>query len=196
MMCRQTKIWVQKDQQFSRFVRNSHIWLYEPSLWPWTWRQQIYFLAWHSSPWWCITIPRLVTKGSAVQEMSLRWTFTGILNPSCDLYLHHNGAIQSFHKTIQLMISCHQTKWFKLQKDQQVRRYIRKSSLVTWSFTVALTLTTANQYFWKTIWLMMMHHHTKFGSIYKVQHFRRQHQGKQSFTFWSCAVTLTPNTAI
>ena len=30
------------------------------------------------------------------------------------------------------------------------------------SLTVTLTLKTANQSFWKTIWLIMIHHHTKF----------------------------------
>ena len=33
-----------------------------------------------TGPWWCITIPSLVAKGSAVEEISSRWTFTGILN--------------------------------------------------------------------------------------------------------------------
>ena len=107
----------------------------------------------------------LVTKGSAVEEISLRWIFTGILNLSYDLDLAHNRANKSFHKTIQLMIRCHQTKLYLLRKDQQFKRYIMKSSLVTWSFTVTLILKTANQYFWKTVWLMMMHYRTEFGSI-------------------------------
>ena len=101
-------MWWQKDQQFSR---HSHTWLYEPSLWPWTLSQQTNLLAWHSGPWWCITIPNLVTKDSAVEEISSRWTFTGILNLSCDLDLDQNKAIQSFHKTIQLMMMGHQTKF-------------------------------------------------------------------------------------
>ena len=40
-----------------------------------------------------------------------RRTFTGILNLFCDLDLDHNRAIQSFHKTIHLMMMCHQTKF-------------------------------------------------------------------------------------
>ena len=36
--------------------------------------------------------------------------------------------------------------------------------LIILSLTVTLTLKTANQSFWKTIWLIMMHHHTKFVS--------------------------------
>ena len=43
-------IWLQKDQQFSRYGRNSHIWSKEPSLWPWTWRQPTSLLAWHFGP--------------------------------------------------------------------------------------------------------------------------------------------------
>ena len=62
-------MWLQKDQQFSKCGRKSHIWLREPSLWPWTWRQQINLLAGHSGPWWSIIIPSLVTKGSAVEEI-------------------------------------------------------------------------------------------------------------------------------
>ena len=41
----------------------------------WTWRQQTNLLARHSGPWWCITIPSLVTEGSADEEISSRWTF-------------------------------------------------------------------------------------------------------------------------
>ena len=46
-----------------------------------------------------------------------RWTFTGILNLSCDL--DHNRAIISFHKTIQFTIMCHQI-W--LQKGSAVQK--------------------------------------------------------------------------
>ena len=80
-------IWLQKDQQFRRHGRNSHIWLNEPSLWPWTWRQQTNLFAWHSGSWWCITIPSLVTEGAAAEEIMSRWTFTVILNLFCDLDL-------------------------------------------------------------------------------------------------------------
>ena len=45
------------------------------------------FLQWHSGSWWLITIPCLVTKGSAVEEISSRWTFTGILNLTLTLTL-------------------------------------------------------------------------------------------------------------
>ena len=39
-----------------------------------------------------------------VPQLPSRWTFTGILNLSCDFDLDHNRAIKSFHKTIQLMM--------------------------------------------------------------------------------------------
>ena len=44
--------------------------------------------------------------------------------------------------------------------DNISKRYI----LIILSLTVTLTLKTANQSFWVTIWLMMMHHLTKFCS--------------------------------
>ena len=97
-------IWLQKDQQLGRYSRKSHIWSNEPSLWPWTSRQQSNLLAWHFGPWCCITTQSLVTEGSAAEEILSRWTFTGILNLFCDLDLDHNRTIQSFHKTIHLMI--------------------------------------------------------------------------------------------
>ena len=61
-------------------------------------------------PWRCITIPSLFTEGLSSWGgiTSFRWTFTGILNLSCDL--DHNRAIQSFYKTTHLMMMCHQTQ--------------------------------------------------------------------------------------
>ena len=59
------------------------------------------------------------------------------------------------------MIICHRSKFSsKVSAVQDVFGHILK----IWSFTVALTLNTANQSVWKTIWLRMMHHNTKFGS--------------------------------
>ena len=111
--------------------------------------------AWHFGPWCCVTTPSLVTEGSAAEEILSRWTFTGILNLFCDLKLDHNKDIQSFHKTIHLMFSC---KRFR-SSDNILKCHI----LIILSLTVTLTSKTANQSFWKTIWLITMHHHTKFG---------------------------------
>ena len=154
---------LQKDQQFSKYGRNSHTWLYEPSLWPWTWRQQTNLLARHFGPWCCITIPSLVTEGSVAEDLSSRWTFTGILNLFCDLNLDHNRAIQSFHNTLHLMIMCHQTE-FSCKRISSSDKILKSQILMILSLTVILTLKTANQSFWKIIWLIMMHHHTTFGS--------------------------------
>ena len=110
MMYHPIKIWLHTDQQFSRYGRNNHIWLNEPSLWSWTWGQQTKFLAWHFSPWCSITIPSLVTEGQQLRrycpdEHSLEcWTSSVTLTFT-------TRAIQSFHKTIHLMMMCHQTKF-------------------------------------------------------------------------------------
>ena len=139
------------------------IWSNELSVWPWTWRQQTNLLAWDFGPRCCITIPSLVTEGLAAEEISFRWTFTGILNLFCDLDLDHNQALQSFHETIHLMMMYHQTK-FRCKSisssDNIFKRHISKIL----SLTVTLILKTANQSFWTTVWLMMMHHHTEFSS--------------------------------
>ena len=102
-------------------------------------------------------------RRSAAEEISSRWTFTGILNLFCDLDLDHNRAIQSFHKTIHLMKICHQTK-FTCKRTSSQDDILKGYILIIWPFTVTLTLKTANQSFWKTIWLIMMHHRTTFGS--------------------------------
>ena len=96
-------------------------------------------LAWHSGPWRCITIPSLVTKGSAVEEISSRWTFTGILNLSCDLDLDHNRAIQSFHKKPRLWWCA--TKPVLVAKGSAVQKTYYKVILwlydpSSWDFTV------------------------------------------------------------
>ena len=36
--------------------------------------------------------------------------------------------------------------------------------MIVWTLAVTLTMKTANQSCWKTLWLMVMHHHTKSGS--------------------------------
>ena len=140
----------------------SQIWLYEPPLWPWTWRQQTNLLAWHSGSWWC-SHTGLVTEGSAVEEILSRQTITGILNLTCDLDHNHNIAIQSYHKTIHLMMMYHQTR-FSCKRISSSDNILKSHILIMWSFTVTLTLKTANKSFWRTILLMMMLHHTKFGS--------------------------------
>ena len=68
---------------------------------------------------------------------------------------------------------------------------------------MTLTLKTANNFFFSlTLWLMMLHHHTKFGykmfcdseDLQNVLWFRRYHLNRYSPTFWTFAVTLTLDT--
>ena len=58
---------------------------------------------------------------------------------------------------------CHQTR-FSCKRISSSEDILESHNLNIWSFTVTLTLKKANQSLWKTIWLRMMHHHTKFGS--------------------------------
>ena len=102
-------------------------------------------------------------RRSAAEETSSRRTFTGILNLFCDLDLDHNRAIQSFHKTIHLMTMCHKTK-FSCKRIISSDIISKRHILIILSVTVTLTLKTADQSFWRTIWLIMMHQHTKSGS--------------------------------
>ena len=120
-------------------------------------------LAWHCGRWWCSTIPRLVIKGSAVEEIQARWTVTGILKFSCDLDLDHNWAIQSFHKTVQAMIMCHQTRfcWKRISSSEDI---LESNILIAWSSTVTLNFKTTNRYFWNVLWLMKMHNYKNFGN--------------------------------
>ena len=68
-------------------------WLYKPSLWPWHWTQWTNFSAWHSGLWFCISIPGLVTKCSAVQKILSRQTFANILHLHCGLDLECSNPI-------------------------------------------------------------------------------------------------------
>ena len=91
------------------------------------------------------------------------WSFTKILNLSCDLDLDNNRAIQTFHKTIQFIMKCHQTK-FSCKRVSISEDILESHILIIWSFTVTLTLKTADQSFWETIWLMVRHQNTMFVS--------------------------------
>ena len=90
------------------------------------------------------------------------WEDSIKMTHSCNLDDDHNRAIQSFHKTIQLTMMCHQTKKSGCKRISSSEDILE--SHILWSFTVTLILKTANQSFWKTMWLMMMYRHTKFGA--------------------------------
>ena len=116
--------------------------LSEPSLWPWTWRQQTNLLAWHFGK---FGYRRFSSWGDISQ-------FIGILNLFCNLYLDHNTATQSFHKTIHFMMVYHQTK-FSCKRISSADNILKSHILIISYLTVTLTLKTANQSFWKTSWL-------------------------------------------
>ena len=144
--------------KFSRYGRNSHIWLYEPSpcselktvnqsscmtLWPMMMHRNVTKFSYRRFSGW----------GHIVQ-INIHWNSEPFLN-SCDLDLDHNRVIRSFHKTIQLM--CAIKPKFSCK---------RISSSEAFTVTLTLTLKTAYPSFRKIILLIMMHQHaiTKFSS--------------------------------
>ena len=104
---------------FGDWVEIIIFWLHKPSLWPWHWRQLTNFSAQHSDSWCCITIPNLVSKGSAVQKISSRHTFTNILNLHCDLDLESSKPI-SAQDTLAYNVALSNQIW--LQTDQEYSR--------------------------------------------------------------------------
>ena len=102
----------------------------------------------------CITIPNLVTKCSAVQKISSGQTFTDILNLNCDRGLEPNNPIFPQDTLADDALLSNQV-W--LQTDQSSFDYI----------SLHCDLDTEESeliFFCTTLWLMMMHHHTKFGN--------------------------------
>ena len=102
------------------------------------------------------------------------------------------NCVPSDTESQRAMMMCHQTmfscKRISCSEDSHI--------LIIWSFTETLTLKTANQCFWKTVWLMVMHYRTEFGSIRFSISEDSISRDKQSLTFLNCAVNLTLNTTI
>ena len=122
------QVWLQTDQQFRRYTRNSNNFLlYKPSLWPWHWTQWTNFSAWHFGLWCCITIPGLVTKCSLGQKISSGQTFTDILNVCCDLDLECSNPIFQQGTLASDAVLSNQV-W--LQTDQQFRWYSRNNHIL------------------------------------------------------------------
>ena len=69
-----------------------------------------------------------------------------------------------FYKTIHLMMMYHQTK-FSWKRISSSDNTLKSRILIILSLTVTLTLKMANQSFWKTIWLIVTHHHTNFSNL-------------------------------
>ena len=82
----------------------------------------------------------------------------------------HSLEFLTFYVTLTLtteqsnLFTRHFTWWSKqvlLHKDQQFRRHIKKSYF---DFMILhCDLDDSKLIFWKTIWLITLHHHTKFG---------------------------------
>ena len=90
------------------------------------------------------------------------WINTDMLTLRCDLDLEYRNPIFSQDTLAYYDVSSDQV-W--LLKNQQFRRQSRKSHILILSaLTVTLTLKIANTFFHKTLWLMMLHHHTKSGN--------------------------------
>ena len=110
---------------------------------------------------------------------------------SLEYWVFPMTAIRSFHKTTQLMMTCFQTKLI-CKRISRPGDILESHNLILWSFTATVSLKTANQSFWKTIWLMMMLHCTKLGS--------KSFSGSEEIIltniyrhFWNFAMTLTCN---
>ena len=103
------KFWKQKDQQFRRCNRNSHISIKSALRVTLTLNIATHFWVWHPNLRRCITMQGLVTKGSAVQKISSKQTLTKILAVHCDL-----------HRTFWFMVVYHQ-----VQQNHWFRRYSR-----------------------------------------------------------------------
>ena len=104
---------------------------------------------------WSYQVWLQVSSWGDIIQMNIHWKFEPFLWP-----WQHNRTIQSFYKKIQLMMS-HQSK-FSCKRISSSEDILKSHILIILSFSE--TLNTANQSFWKTIWLTVMHHHTKFGS--------------------------------
>ena len=89
-------------------------------------------------------------------QMNIHWNF----EPSCDLYLDHNKAIQSFHKTIQFIMTCHKTK-FSYKRTSSSEDILESQF---YYMILHCDLEDSKSIFLKDTLAMVMHHHIKFGS--------------------------------
>ena len=105
----------------------------------------------------------------------------------------------AFHMTIHLTMLYNHTK-ISCKRISSSDNILKSGILILiiLSLFVNLFLQTANQSFWKTIWLIMMHHCTKFGSK-KVKQLQKISSGQtviDIYWFSNFAVILTLNTTI
>ena len=122
-----------------------------------------FFSTRHSGSWCCITIPSLVMKCSEVQKILSGQTFTGILNLSCDLDPEHSNPIFLQNTPVydaKTKFGCKQTSNLE-DKVEIIIFWLYKPSL--WPWHCVWRSKTANQFFCITLWLKMLHYHTKSG---------------------------------
>ena len=111
---------------------------------------------------WCrIIVSSLVPKRSAVQKISPRQTFTDIVNLRCDLDLEHSNPFffTGHSDTIvyyQTKSSCKLTSSWE-DTTEIVIFWLYTPSQWPWHWK------HLNQFFNMTLWLMMLHNHTRFG---------------------------------
>ena len=91
-------------------------------------------------------------------KISAGQTFTDILNLCCDLGLECSNHIFQQDTLGYDAVLANQV-W--LQTDQQFRRL---KIVKVKALAVILTLNIVNQFFCMTLWLLMLHYHTRFGN--------------------------------
>ena len=121
------QVWLQMDQQFGRYSRNSHVFDHISPHCDLDIEDRTNFSARHSGSWCCITIPSLITNWSAVQKISSRQTFTEIFNLCYDLNLERSNLIFPQNTLAYDAILSNQV-W--LQIDQQFSGYNRNSHIL------------------------------------------------------------------
>ena len=159
MMYHPVKSGCRRNQQFSRYGRKSHIWLYGALTVTLTLRAKQSCRMTHGP----IILHRHDEFGTKRFSNSddIIWTNAETLNLCCDLDLQHRYPI--FWQNIPVNDDT-LSNYVWLLKYQQFKQNSRKAYfLLIWAFTVTLTLKTANQSFCMTLQVMKMHHYTKFG---------------------------------
>ena len=97
---------------------------------------------------------RFSSRGDIIQ-MNIHWNSELFLWPWLLPWPQQSNPI--------FMMMYHQTK-FTCKRISSSDNISKSQILIILFLTVTMTLKTANQSFWKTIWPIMMHHHIKLGS--------------------------------
>ena len=89
-------------------------------------------------------------------SVTLSWTTTEQSNLFTRFSVSWCFQPSHFHKTIHPKVMC-------CKSISSSDNILESHILIILSLTVTLTLKTANQSDWQTIWLILVHQHTKFG---------------------------------